>query len=77
MNIEAGDGNDRTALIWSCIEGHSNVIQFLLKNNANIDQMDNDGLNAFMWACREGHVDIVKMLLEQPTCNLSLSLCLY
>ena len=53
----------RTALMLAC-EGHLEVVQLLLKANANPNLREAQGITALIIATRQGFSDIVQQLLE-------------
>ncbi|XP_063412615.1 uncharacterized protein LOC134695321 [Mytilus trossulus] len=54
-----------TPLIWTCYAGYTNMVQWLLHNDVDVDQCRDDGLTGLNMASQEGHTDIVKLLLEK------------
>lgn len=47
-----------------CREGHSAVVELLLKHGVCIDNMDIEhGRTPLWWAADKGHVEVVKLLL--------------
>lgn len=42
-------------------EGHVNVVDKLLKANANIDVVDYMDRNVIFWAAQENHPDVLKV----------------
>ena len=53
------------ALIVSSEKGHENIVNILLKLNADINMKDNEyGYTALMLASSKGHTEIVNMLLN-------------
>ncbi|KAL8856097.1 MAG: hypothetical protein Q9178_007292 [Gyalolechia marmorata] len=45
-------------------QGHTDVVELLLKHGADLDATDDDGHKAFFRAVREGHAKVIKVLLE-------------
>ena len=41
-------------LIWASIKGHSNVVELLIDNGANVNSRDNNGHTALLYACKKG-----------------------
>ncbi|XP_067650462.1 ankyrin repeat domain-containing protein 50-like [Haliotis asinina] len=60
----------RTILMVAAKNGHSQILEFLLRKGANVSQVDNNGDSALHWACSRGHVDIVKHLLSQHNVDI-------
>ncbi|VDI21036.1 Hypothetical predicted protein, partial [Mytilus galloprovincialis] len=61
-----------TPLIMSCYDGHTDMVEWLLRNDVNVDQCKDDGVSGLYMASQEGHTDIVKLLLER---NSKVNLC--
>lgn len=53
-----------SAIHQACLMGHLNVLEVLLKYNANEDQLNSDYRSAIMYASKEGHTEIVRRLLK-------------
>jgi len=45
-------------------KGHTEMIQYLLKKGANINEKDFDGRTALIYAAEDGQLEIVKCLIE-------------
>ncbi|RSL89785.1 hypothetical protein CEP51_001065 [Fusarium floridanum] len=56
-----------TALSLAAAKGHTDIVEFLLQNNAAADLVDETGRKALAWAIEEGHDDIVELLANQET----------
>jgi len=73
--IDARDQHGRTALMLTCVYGHSLATQVLLQRKASPDQTNHEGNTPLMKAASSGHVETVQVLiragasLEKP--NLS------
>jgi hypothetical protein len=54
-----------TPLHWACLEGHGDVVSFLLENEAVINAEDAEGNTPLMWAIRHNQVGVAKLLLSK------------
>jgi serine/threonine-protein phosphatase 6 regulatory ankyrin repeat subunit B len=54
-----------TLLHYAVASGKLNIIKWLLKDGAKIDETDDFGLTALSCAASKGHLEIVKWLLEE------------
>ncbi|XP_063438391.1 uncharacterized protein LOC134719313 [Mytilus trossulus] len=60
-----------TPLILICYDGYTDMVQWLLCNDVNVDQCRDDGVSGLMMASQQGYTYIVKLLLERnPDVNL-------
>ena len=57
------DQYGRTPLHWAAEEGHKDVAELLLANQAKVDAIDNFGHTALHWAAASGRKDVAEMLL--------------
>ena len=48
----------------ACENGHTQIVELLLKEQVDPNVQDKDGWNAFMLACENGHIQIVELLLK-------------
>ncbi|CAG2234007.1 unnamed protein product [Mytilus edulis] len=51
-------GSGNTPLILTCYDGYTDIVQWLLHNNVNVDQCRDDGVTGLFMASQEGHTDI-------------------
>ncbi|XP_052081163.1 ankyrin-3-like [Mytilus californianus] len=54
-----------TPLVGSCYYGYTDIVQWLLRNDVDVDQCRDDGNTGLIFASQNGHTDIVKLLLEK------------
>lgn len=64
VDINEGDENGQTFLMYAAQIGHFNVVDELLLQGANVDAEDEDNWTALLYAAKEGHFDIVNKLIE-------------
>ncbi|VDI48498.1 Hypothetical predicted protein [Mytilus galloprovincialis] len=58
------NGDGVSPLFFACQEGHCEVAQILINNNALIDKCDDEQLTPLYIACHQGHTGVVKMLIR-------------
>ena len=63
IDLKKDDGY--TALHLSCLNGHKNVAQYLLENNADLEASDNRGQTVLHSAVHQGQAAIVELLLSK------------
>ncbi|KAL1920213.1 uncharacterized protein VTP21DRAFT_1359 [Calcarisporiella thermophila] len=64
LDIDAGDEDGTTALIYACCFGHLEATRLLLKSGANPNAKDNYGWTPLVWAANNNHLEIARLLLE-------------
>lgn len=57
--------NGMTAVMNAALEGHSEVIEVLVENGAELNAQNKDGWTALMLAALKGHSEVVHVLLEK------------
>lgn len=62
IDVDAVDGQGRTALICATVEGHTEVVKLLIDSGANRSLKDRNGADALEWAIDLEHYEIVKLL---------------
>ncbi|CAG2213070.1 unnamed protein product [Mytilus edulis] len=58
-------GSGNTPLIFTCYSGYTDMVQWMLHNDVDVDQCREDGITGLLMASQEAHTDIVKLLLEK------------
>jgi len=58
------DRYGRTPLMWALGEGHTGIVNALLKKDVNVHAKDKKGWTSLMAASQEGHLEIVELLIE-------------
>ncbi|CAG2223283.1 unnamed protein product [Mytilus edulis] len=51
-----------TPLVWTCYDGYTDMVQWLLRNDVVVDQCRDDGVSGLLVASQNGRTDIVKLL---------------
>lgn len=64
-DINSVDNFGWSSLMWASQDGYTDIIDFLIVNNANINyQEQNNGWTALIAACFKGQTDTVKILIK-------------
>ncbi len=64
-NVNAGDGNRRTVLMFACAFGLHEVTKILLSFGASVLTRDRQGIDVLMWAAKGGNPNTVELLLKK------------
>ncbi|XP_063411656.1 ankyrin repeat domain-containing protein 50-like [Mytilus trossulus] len=71
--VQKGSWNSgNTPLVYSCYTGYTDMVQWMLHTDVDVDQCRDDGVTGLFMASQNGHTDIVKLLLER---NPNVDLC--
>ncbi|XP_063400600.1 uncharacterized protein LOC134685097 [Mytilus trossulus] len=65
-------GSGTTPLVDTSYDGYTDMVQWLLHNDVDVDQCRDDGVSGLLLASQNGHTDIVKLLLER---NPNVDIC--
>ncbi|VDI65286.1 Hypothetical predicted protein [Mytilus galloprovincialis] len=65
-------GSGTTPLILTCFGGYTDMVQWILHTDVDVDQCRGDGVGGLYMASQNGHTEIVKLLLAR---NLNVDLC--
>ncbi|VDI33861.1 Hypothetical predicted protein [Mytilus galloprovincialis] len=59
-----------TPLLMFCCHGYTDMVQWIIHHDVDVDQCRGDGVTGLGFASQNGHIDIVKLLLEKdPNVN--------
>lgn len=58
--INEGD----TPLAWASYTGHSDIVEFLIGQGANLHNKNKQNYTPLHWACYIGHLNVVKILVH-------------
>ncbi len=64
ININERNDERYTPLIYSCVEGHSEISELLIKNGANINVKGRHGNTPLIFSCMGKHKECVRVLLN-------------
>ena len=70
VDANARNGEERTALMLACFNGHSHVGAALLAAGARVDERDPIGRTALMYAATSPDAATVELLLSRPSPSL-------
>ena len=65
INVDHTNEDGVNAFMLACENGHTQIVELLLKEQVDPNVQDKDGWNAFMLACQNGHTQIVELLLNK------------
>ncbi|XP_076083279.1 uncharacterized protein LOC143054234 [Mytilus galloprovincialis] len=54
-----------TPLVYTCYTGYTDIVQWILHNDVDLDQCRDNGVTGLYMASQEGYTGIVKLLLER------------
>lgn len=64
LGIDSGDSDMRTPLIWATFYNNIELLDWLIKNGANLDHQDRNGYCALHFAGQQRSFDSAKLLLD-------------
>ena len=64
-NVNVKGDNNVTPLILASQQGKLDVVEFLLKKGARVNDVMTDGKTALLMACKNGHTEIVRILMAK------------
>ncbi len=62
--IKIEDKTESAALIIAVLNGHTKIVDLLIKAHADVDVQNKYGDTALMWAAFNGHTKIVDLLIK-------------
>ncbi|XP_062700494.1 uncharacterized protein LOC134284930 [Aedes albopictus] len=65
INIRNAKSNSVTPLHFACQNGHKEVVEILIRRNANIDALDKNNVTSLHLACLNGHKEVVEILVHE------------
>lgn len=63
--IDSYDRYKRTVLINSAFYGNIDLLEWCIKNGADINFQDSNGMSALHFAAKEGRLDVAKILIKK------------
>ncbi len=63
-DVNQRDGEERTPLIWAAEREHTDCMEYLIQNGAQLDLKNIYGNTALHLAARGGHLEVMKRLVE-------------
>ena len=63
-DIDEVSNDGWTALLYASMNGYKSIVEYLIKNKANINCTDKMSRSALHWACRFNNLNLVKLLLQ-------------
>ena len=74
VNVNAVDGEGKTALMYAAKNGHTEVVKRLLKaRDINVNAQDNEDVSALMFAVMNEHEDVVNLLVNKGKADKTLT----
>ncbi|WOK96098.1 hypothetical protein Cni_G04803 [Canna indica] len=71
ISPNSGDSQGRTALHMASANGHLEIVEYLIRNEADVNALNSEKNTPLHWACLNGHIEVVKLLI-QGGANVSL-----
>ena len=73
VDLNAKTKNGYTAFHWTCIKGHSKILNIVMGNAAalgiDLNAKTKTGKTAFYLACKNGHLDVIKIFIENEAAS--------
>ncbi|KAI9925849.1 hypothetical protein MW887_005655 [Aspergillus wentii] len=72
--VNAKDSENRTALHWAALDGHTRIVELILaREDVRIDVQDGNRWTALILAAMEGHTRIVELLLARRNIDIHMA----
>ena len=65
ININVKDEDGWTPIMWAANCGHTDIVNLLIENGADINATNDDGCTALMEAADENHIKTVQLLVDK------------
>ncbi len=65
LGLELINTQGKPALVWACLNGHTEVAKLLIEQGADLNIQDVFSLTALRWACINDHTEVAKLLIEK------------
>jgi len=71
-DVNTKERRGQTALMWAAADGHTQVVQLLIKAGADIHAaLPDSGFTAFFFAAREGRIEVARIEIGAQALHLS------
>lgn len=74
-NIEVGDIDRNTPLLWATSGNYFEIVKFLVEKGADIEAKNIYGYNPFFCAVERGHLEIFKFFIETGKIHMETKNC--
>ncbi|KAL6966599.1 hypothetical protein U1Q18_032381 [Sarracenia purpurea var. burkii] len=63
ISLDSKDSQWRTALHMASANGHLDIVDYLIRNGADVNASNVEKNTPLHWACLNGHIEVVKNLI--------------
>ncbi|KAL7083260.1 hypothetical protein ACP275_14G150000 [Erythranthe tilingii] len=71
--LDSKDLEGRTALHMASANGHLHIVDYLIRNGADVNACNTEKNTPLHWACLNGHIEVVKRLILAGACISNLN----
>jgi ankyrin repeat protein len=64
-SCDASDSDGRTPLSYACEKGHTEIVNILLSNGADVNKNDNEEIYPHSYAEKNSHEEIARLIVER------------